>query len=463
MADGAARTLSRTPAAVSLAAAAAAGVAVAFASPGHPWALAGTLAAAALAIALGRIVSVGCAPGRLDFFAPHVAFPLAYLVWFGVASLPILRDLDPPRALTPVMTEWPIYALGLFAYALGVWIAERVLGRAPATAGMEPSQRFDPRRLFVACLVVFLAAAATTAAIYARRGVPLLAPKIEAARLAVVSSGYERLLFMGFATTAMLVLAHAARERFRIGLRFWALLGLSLLALGSTGDRGLVVLPIAAGVVLAHYLWRPLGPAKLAIVLVPLLAFASVTVLVRGKNTYGAQYVPELHRLSRLPPALLPALPIYQGIWSGPNVFHRLRQAVPSEVDYGYGAYAAAPLVSFLPGSQEWAAEAIKRFLDDRFIGQGQPATLLGAFYLDFGYAGIAAGMATAGFLLAALYRRLRQRRDLFTAILYAHASFLVFLSLYGDLYNGNPLLIWNGALSWIACRFAARPAKAEA
>ncbi|MBI1853245.1 MAG: oligosaccharide repeat unit polymerase, partial [Planctomycetes bacterium] len=300
-------------------------------------------------------------------------------------------------------------------------------------------------------------AAAATAAIFARRGVPVFAPSVDAVRLQFTSSGWERLLLTGFDTVAILVLAHAARERFRIALRFWVLLALSIGVLATTGDRALVVMPVACGVVLAHYLWRTLRPAQLAAVLVPLAVFASATVILRGTKTYGPQYVEEMQRISGVPRAAVPLIPVYQGVWAGPNVFYRLQQVVPSQVPYGYGAYAVAPLVSFLPGQQVWAADAIKGTLDDRFIGLGEPATLLGSFYLDFGFVGIAIGMALAGFGFTALYRRLRARRDLFSTILFSHASFLAFLSLYGDLYNGNPLLLWNGALAWIVCRYAAR------
>ena len=435
-----------------------AALAVALGATHQPFVLAGALVAVAALAGLARVVGAACAPGRLDLFSPIVAFPLLYLVWFGVASIPLLHDLDPPRALTPIATEWPIYALGLGAWFVGTWLASRVLGVTPVAGEHRPLERFDSRRLFVACVILFAVAATATAAIVARRSTPLLTSKVEATRLLLTSSGWERLLFTGFATVAILVLAHAARERFRIALRFWALLALSILGLATAGERGLVVLPVACGVILAHYLWRALRPAHLATVLLPLAVFASATVIYRGTNTYGPQYVAELQRISGVPRAALPAIPIYQGMWSGPNVFYRLQDVVPAKVGHGWGTYAAAPLVSFLPGEQEWAADAIKRTLDDRFIGLGEPATLLGAFYLDFGFVGIAVGMAVAGFALTALYRRLRLRRDLFTTILFAHASFVAFLSLYGDLYNGNPLLLWNGALTWLVCRFAAKP-----
>lgn len=446
------------PAAV--AAAVAAALVVSLAAPAQPLAVAVLIVLAAASLGLARFLGAACAPGRLDLFAPHVAFPLFYLAWLGLSSIPLLRDLDPPRALTPPLTQWPIYALGLAAYFAGVWLADRALGRTSAMADLEISMRLDPRRLLLVCLALFLSAASVTAAIYSRNGVPLFASSVEAKRLQLISSGYERILFMGFATTAILILAHVARERFRVGFRFYAILGITLAVLATTADRGLVVLPVAIGVILAHYLWRPLSPRHLAAALVALGLFATAAILYRGINTYGSQYLSEMCRITRLPQGFLPFIPIYLGVWAGPNVFFRLQEIVPSQLPYGHGEYAASSILSFLPGHQEWAPEAIKRMLDDRFIGLGEPATLLGSFYLDFGHVGLVIGMALAGFAMTALYRRLRARRDVFTAILYAHLSFLMFLSLYGDLYHGNTLFIWNGALCWIACRFSTARAK---
>jgi oligosaccharide repeat unit polymerase len=425
-------------------------------APARPVLFASAVVGGAAIAAIVTTTSRSCAAG-LDLFSPIVAFPLLYVIWFGIASVPLIRDLDPPRAPTPIATQWPIYALGLAAWMAGAWGAGRALAPVSISGEQRPADRFDSTRLFAACATVFAVAASTTGAIFARRGVPLLAGRGEAARLAFVSSGWERLLFCGFATVAILVFAHAARERFRIQLRFWVLLLLSLGGLATTGDRGLVALPIACGVVLAHYLWRPLRPAHVATILAPLALFAAAVVIVRGTGTYGSQYVDELQRISGLPRGAVPLVSIYQGVWAGPNVFARLQDVVPSQVGYGHGAYAVAPLVSFLPGEQTWAADAIKRTLDDRYVGMGEPATLLGGFYLDFGLAGIVVGMALAGFAMTALYRRMRARGDAFTTILYAHASFLAFLSLYGDLYNGNPLFLWNGAITWVVWRFAAR------
>ncbi|MBI1849147.1 MAG: hypothetical protein HYR85_02265, partial [Planctomycetes bacterium] len=137
-----------------LGAAAVAGLTVAIGAPGRPLLLAATIGGAVAIAAIGRLLGVACAAQRLDFFSPIVAFPCLYVVWFAIASAPLLHDLNPTRALTPIATQWPIYALGLAAWLGGVWIAARVLGGTPAGGEHRPADHFDERRLFRSCAIL---------------------------------------------------------------------------------------------------------------------------------------------------------------------------------------------------------------------------------------------------------------------------------------------------------------------
>jgi oligosaccharide repeat unit polymerase len=87
-----------------------------------------------------------------------------------------------------------------------------------------------------------------------------------------------------------------------------------------------------------------------------------------------------------------------------------------------------------LPGHHEMSDMFFKRILDSDFVGGGQPATLLGPLYGDFGLMGIAAGMFLVGVVAAGLHARMLSNPTVFRVLIYAWFMQTILFSLFGAL-----------------------------
>ncbi len=398
----------------------------------------------------------------IDPLDPAVAFPLATVAWFAVASLPLLSDREGHRPpLSP--RAWLLVVPALAAFGLGVRVAPRPPSsrRLPAHA----AARFEPRRLLAVLATLFALAAAALGAVWTRSGVPFLSGSLEEMRLTAISSGWTRAVALLLVPVATLVLAHAATlgrgEKLRAP--FILLLAASLVLLAATGGRGFVIIPIGTGIVLFHVLRRPLSLGRFAALCLLLALFSSAYLAVRGMSHYGTNtYVEYLSTITHLPDPLAPLAPVVLGLRASPVAFGELLDVVPREVPFQLGRFLVAPLVSFLPGHQAWAPEFIQGALRHEFPGFGEPATIFGSFYLDFGVPGVLAGSFLTGLAWSALRRRFEAMRDLLHAILLAQAAVLVLLSIYGDVYGGLVFFLFVSGICFVVIALAgARPASA--
>jgi oligosaccharide repeat unit polymerase len=93
------------------------------------------------------------------------------------------------------------------------------------------------------------------------------------------------------------------------------------------------------------------------------------------------------------------------------------------------------PLQILLPGHHLSSDFFFKTVLGSDFEGAGQPATLLGPFYGDFGLFGIVIGMFGFGALSASVYRWMLKRQTVTSVLVYAWlvkiAIFSLFLSVF--------------------------------
>jgi oligosaccharide repeat unit polymerase len=102
-----------------------------------------------------------------------------------------------------------------------------------------------------------------------------------------------------------------------------------------------------------------------------------------------------------------------------------------------------------------------RNVLGNDFVGVGEPATLLGPFYGDFGAPGVFIGMFAFGLLLALLYRRMQSAPDPFRILIYAwvlqSGLFGLFATIFPYITTLLLPLLWYGLH-----RFLRTPANAE-
>ena len=162
-----------------------------------------------------------------------------------------------------------------------------------------------------------------------------------------------------------------------------------------------------------------------------------------------------------IPPQMVPAATAAVYVRYSIATFRDVTEMIPAHVPYQLGALTLAPFKTFLPGRQNMSDIFFRDMLGNDFIGVGEPATLLGPLYGDFGVAGVFFGMFAFGLLLAFLYRRMRAAPDPFRILMYAwvlqSGLFGLFATIFPYITTLLLPLFWYGLH-----RFLRTPANAE-
>lgn len=107
---------------------------------------------------------------------------------------------------------------------------------------------------------------------------------------------------------------------------------------------------------------------------------------------------------------------------------------IPHTVPYQGGYLSFGALASILPGHHVSSDMFFRQILGLNFLGFGQPATLLGPMYGDFGLIGIISEMFAFGMIYARVYSWMSQRRSVLAVLIYAWISQTALFSLFGAL-----------------------------
>ena len=376
---------------------------------------------------------------KLDVFSPLVAFPLAYVLWFGLGSLTFLWESDPPRHL--------YFALGLLAYLAGALVTHRK-GESVREACRPPERiPWGARRFRLTTLVFFLLMTGSYLVIAAQIGIPAIHADVDLRREALGSHHYLVAVLLSSATTLMLFSAADLWTVNRVLAPFLSggILGLAVLMLGSFGNRGFLIVPVLTLLILRHY-WRrhiPAGGLAIILAVVFLASVAYDYARVRAlRNEWRDSAWSELLYSSA-------AFILHTNL----SNFRDIVQAIPSEVPYQRGYLTFGAMLQILPGHHESSDEFFKRILANDFVGGGQPGSVLAPFYGDFGLGGILAGMLLLGAFSGKAYEWMRKNPTLFRILLYSWLAQTALFSLYGALVT-YIITLWLPFMWWLLQRW---------
>jgi oligosaccharide repeat unit polymerase len=376
---------------------------------------------------------------KIDVFSPLVAFPVAYVLWFGLGSLTFLLDANPPRYL--------YFVLGLLAYLAGTLVIVR---RGTGVRGVwGPPERIPWNASYFRfmMLVFFLLMAGSYLLLIAQIGIPGIHADVLFQREAL---GLHHYLLNAIESSALTLMFFAAAdlwsvERVLSPFVSGGMLGLGTLMLSSLGNRGFLVAPVLTLLVLRHY-WKKAIPAKRLMVIFVVMFVVSVAYdYARARaitNKVGDGAWNEVLFSSG-------AFTLYTSL----SNFRDVVQAIPTEVPYQHGYLTFGALLQVLPGHHESSDEFFKRILANDFVGGGQPGSLLAPFYGDFGLMGILVGMFLFGAFSAKVYGWMGKKPSLLRMLLYSWTVQTALFSLYGALVTYISTL-WLPFLWWILHRW---------
>ena len=364
-----------------------------------------------------------------DLFSPFVAFPLAYVLWFGFGSIAIVDDSDP--------LPYGYIAGGLVCYLVGVWCFRSRGAEACASDNKSVRSDWDPGAFWT--LIVLMSALSFTTYLYLiyHIGIPALSSAAGEQRLEIVKHGPVQAVLFTSVWTVTVFLAVHLRKGESCGWKRWISLALivvlSVLLL-SLGGRANAFVGLLTGFIACYYVGPrfklryllPIG--ALTFVCLSLYGYMRDTSLTKGYLALGAG-----------DSAYEMALPLYYSYEyvRGPSeTFRNVTQLIPSQVPYQYGALTFAALKTVLPGHHEMSDMFFKSIQGHEFIGLGEPATLLGPFYGDFGVLGIVIGMFLFGALWAKVHRWMLADPTIFRAAIYGWFMQTALFSLFGSLFQ---------------------------
>lgn len=391
---------------------------------------------------------------RQDLFSPLIAYPLMYVGWFVIGSIDFIHLPSSISfgAFDPIPARVWLYAsIGLVGYLCGT------------KSSMSPSKiwklnrvsdfRFTwELRVFRFVVVVMLLAAASTY-LYVAFQTGIIALRPDAGSSVYELEKYHRAMtpffftaYSGFLFLTVSVFINPARGGTKSKLGPIFVIAIILLSLIGLGGRSFFFAPVLTAVILYHYVGKPFHLKTVIAIVLVLFVFLSVYAYVRSL-TVGGDFTAQLTEAG-MPPPVQPLLYNYLYFRYTAATFRDVTEVIPRQVPFQHGTITFMPFLSLLPGHHRMSDYFFKDLLGNEFLGAGQPATVLGPFYADFGTAGIFGGMFAWGLLATKLYRWMLTDRTAFSALIYAWTMQAGLFGLYGGMFVYiSTLLI---PLSWV-------------
>jgi len=417
---------------------------LAIASYGGPielrWLYWGIVIVSLVGVAIYVIVKWFCWLARQELLSPTIAFPLGYLVWYGLGSLTLLGDSD--------TRVWIYSAVGLCFYLLGVMIAAKRLSFPTSSPNIRDD--WDTSNFWPAMAAFGALALLAYLYVIAQMGIPALDPEAAERRLEVTKYGpSEAVLFTASWTLLIFVAAKlwTSSSKTIIRISAWAGLGIVAFMLLSLGSRGFLFVPLLTAIIARHYLFKRFHPLTLAAL--GCLMFVGLSVYGYNRDSTLPKDLLSARKDSVGDLAVFPLIYAYLYVRQPVETFQQVTEMIPRTIPYQHGLLTFGALRTLLPGHHEMSDMFFKQILGSDFTGGGQPATVLGPFYGDFGVLGIIIGMFVVGFLVARVYQWMLKGPTVFRVLIYAWVMQTLLFSLFGAIF---PYIttIWIPLFWWL-------------
>ncbi len=382
---------------------------------------------------------------RRDVLSPLAALPIAYVAWFTLGSIDWIEVpsswlfglFDPiPHRM------WGYYLVGIAGYAVGV-----LLIRRPSERSVDISNCYwRPARTQGVLIGFFLLMLFCWIALVSRFGIPGLNSSASEARLSVHGPFYFLFVLSGWSLFVLTPLYYWSCKTRSSPLWMALTLLLTSVLLASLAGRSNIFVPLLTVIIIRHYVKKRLN-LRSAVIFI-LILFLGLSVFGYVRDTSESDRSLLWMDLAGIPKSLIPAATAAVYIRYSVATFRDVTEMIPAHVPFQHGALTLAPFKTFLPGRQEMSDIFFRNMLGNDFIGVGQPATLLGPLYADFGTPGIFLGMMTFGALLAFAFRQMRSAPTPFRILIYAwilqSGLFGLFATIFPYITTLILLLLWS-------------------
>jgi oligosaccharide repeat unit polymerase len=404
------------------------------------WALS---AIALIALCVRPVVRTVQWLSRRDLFSPLIAFPLTYTIWFALGSLTL--DTGASKVLA-------YSAAGLACYVAAILLTRKLSVGQSAKPLIFPAiiNDWTHSRLWFAIGVLSLLTMVSYAYIISKVGIVALDPDAAEARMGLIEYGpVEAVLFTAawtvlLFTAAQLWTGSASKARRR--LAWLGLIPLAILLL-SLGSRGYFFVPLLTAVIARHYLRKRFHIATL--IPFALVVFMALSLYGYTRDQTLSTVGSSLSSNKATELAIFPLIYAYLYVSQPIETLHEVMRVIPRTIPYQNGLLTFDALRTLLPGHHEMSDMFFKQILGSDFVGGGQPATLLGPLYADFGPAGILIGMFVTGIIVAKAYSWMQAQPRVLRVLIYAWVMQTLLFALFGALIPYVTTL-WIPLFWWI-------------
>jgi hypothetical protein len=299
--------------------------------------------------------------------------------------------------------------------------------------------RWDERRFWLLLIVAMTATFIAWLIITLQEGIPLFSPNVEELRASLPTRHHMLFQIQVAGANFLLPLLFAYRWSMRprklVSAVLWLLSLVDAFILISGGNRGTIIPPLLTILILRHFLIRPWRLSRVAPVAVCALILTGMSGYYRSLQYFGESFISTQVDLG-VPPALQPFVSIYFSIRAPLTTFRDVRTMIPKIVPYQLGGLTFGSVMQLLPGRHPSSDYFFKDVLGHEFTGFGEPASMLGTFYADFGMAGVLICMAGIGVMASWLYGSMLKEVRLHWLLVYAYILQKLISGIYGSLFE---------------------------
>ena len=333
-----------------------------------------------------------------DYLAPGFYFPLIYYLFYWVGNFDFLGMYQ-----TVPDYIWNYYLVGAVFLCLGIHLADLLMTKLQKRPPC-PLTKIS-RHGYVLAVLLFCICVVAKLYMYTKNGIPLFSSNIDATR----ESASENFGLLKVFTTMLVIFPAFFFYDFVIGGRKSSIslfVIFACVAFALLDTSRLLILQMFAPMILLYIIKiRRIKLKTVLIVVVLGLLFIGANKFMRNvlSDPQYLSYITQTRSNGMLGNIFLSGFDSFR---VGIDGFRAIVAVVPLKSDYTHGMMFANSLLSPLPGKQMTIGFYSASLLGLNFDGIGLATTLLGMFYLDWGYIGIAVGMLAFGALLEFNYKR---------------------------------------------------------